>query len=435
MRYEKFIWATSFFHILEILFLTLAMLIQTRKSNTQATNSDENFSRVIHIPKNIQNDITEKWFHLYKWISPEEVKLSIERDFLSVLKYSGMPLAIIAGLAAFFSGLSFLVFFTVIFVWVSFIFIYLCLLSLRRSYLLSKSAFVVLTDSSISLGWKVQKLSDISAMKKDIDDVSETFEEDLFWESRLSWSKDGLVKSVMDQLFWGYKVLFQMFENRGMSRWKDTTQAALIIIGLYTLYIAVMVFVYFFWVFGLMLFWSILVWINKKYLIYRGQNVLKINEHFWNIDILSDEISEEKTNLKWYLKSAQAWEWKDGLLLEINAWIKNINNSASRAVDQVKNLKKEIQSSQHSDMFSFPVYNKWIKKQIATPLAQIQELLEQTLLTLRASLDGIKDQIQQQQKTEYRWALRLQQKRLESQIVDIEKFLPFLKNALDNLVQ
>jgi len=38
--------------------------------------------QIIHVPKAIKKDIEERGFHLYKWISPEEVKLSIERDFL-----------------------------------------------------------------------------------------------------------------------------------------------------------------------------------------------------------------------------------------------------------------------------------------------------------------------------------------------------------------
>jgi hypothetical protein len=57
---------------------------------------EEELPQVLHIPEKIQADIEEKGFHLYKWISPEEVKLSIERDFLKVLKTVGGPLAILS---------------------------------------------------------------------------------------------------------------------------------------------------------------------------------------------------------------------------------------------------------------------------------------------------------------------------------------------------
>lgn len=114
--------------------------------------SPENLPEVLHVPKNIQNDIEQRGFHLYKWISPDEVKLSIQRDFLKTLKFFGIPLAVISLIFAFISGLSLLVFFFTIFVGVCFMFIYLLLLSIKRSRLLTKSAFVIMTDSSISLG-------------------------------------------------------------------------------------------------------------------------------------------------------------------------------------------------------------------------------------------------------------------------------------------
>ena len=80
-------------------------------------------------------------------------------------------------------------------------FLYLLVISLRRSFLLSKSAFVVLTDSSISLGGKIVKLSEISEIKKDMDHIGHQFEENLFEDSQLGVSKSSLTKAVMDQLF------------------------------------------------------------------------------------------------------------------------------------------------------------------------------------------------------------------------------------------
>lgn len=41
----------------------------------------------------------------------------------------------------------------------------------------------MLTDSSISIGGRIQKLSEISHARKQIEEVEETFEEPLFGES------------------------------------------------------------------------------------------------------------------------------------------------------------------------------------------------------------------------------------------------------------
>ena len=60
------------------------------------THENPSTPQVLQIPEKIQQDIEEKGFHLYKWITPEEVKLSIERDFLKTLKYIGIPLGVLA---------------------------------------------------------------------------------------------------------------------------------------------------------------------------------------------------------------------------------------------------------------------------------------------------------------------------------------------------
>lgn len=118
---------------------------------TRTRDQEDTVPEVIRVPKNISKDIQERGFHLYKWISPDEVKLSIERDFLKVLKIIGVPLAILALVFTFLSALNPIVFLFTVFVGVSMMFIYLLFLSIKRSRLLTKSAFVVMTDSSISL--------------------------------------------------------------------------------------------------------------------------------------------------------------------------------------------------------------------------------------------------------------------------------------------
>lgn len=403
------------------------MFTRTREEETK--NPD-----VIHVPNNIKKDIEERGFHLYKWISPDEVKLSIERDFLWALKIVGIPLAVMSILFAFIAGLNPLVFLFTIFVGVCCMFIYLLFLSIKRSRLLTKSAFVVMTDSSISLGWKIHKLSDISWLKKDIDEVSETFEENLFGESKLSASKDSLTKEIMQQLFWGYTKIFSMWDSRiSFGRSKDSAQFILVIIALYTLYIGIMACIYFMWVMGLLIFGKLLTWANTKYLIYRGHSVLKINSLFWELDISSDEIKTQKSQLKQQLEQAYKNEWKDWLLLEINAGIKNINISSQSAVTQVMELKNEINSSRYSDMFRFEIYNWWIKKQISKPLEDIHKLLEKNRDVLSDTKNDILEQINQTEKIELKSLLELQLKRVKMQLRDVKKYIPMLEESISKL--
>lgn len=401
---------------------------------TRTHTSEDQWPEVLHIPKKIQEDINERWFHLYKWISPDEVKLSIERDFLWVLKSIWIPLAIISVLMWLITGLNILVFFGTIFLGVACMFLYLLLLSIKRSRLLSKSAFVVMTDSSISLGWKIHKLSDISGMKHDLETVWNTFEEELFWESRLHESKKWLTADVVEQLFWGYKAIFSMAENRSFLRSdRDSAGWMLLIITLYTGYIAIMACVYFIWVLFLLLLWKLITKINTWYLMKRGASVIKINHLFWEIDISSDEIQGKKDALKSLLLRARENDWKDGLLLDINAGIESINDSAQNAVIQVLELKNSITSSRYNDMFRFEVYNKWIKKQISTPLKDILSILESSRDTLILTQENITEQIRQTQKPELVWPLKMQLTRIEIQIQETRNFILKLKNSIDSL--
>jgi len=313
-------------------------------------------------------------------------------------------------------------------------FIYLLFLSINRSRLLSKSAFVVMTDSSISLWGKIHKLSDISGMKADIDKVWETFEEDLFGESRLHKSKKWLTQDVTEQLFGWYKAIFSMAENRSFMRSdRDSAAWMLLIIALYTGYIAIMACVYFIGVLFLLLLWKLITRLNTWYLLKRWASVIKINKLFWDIDVSSDEIQWKKQALKTLLLRARENDWKDGLLLDINAGIESINDTAQNTVVQVLELKNAITSSRYSDMFRFEVYNTWIKKQISTPLKEILSLLESSRDTLILTQENINTQIKNTKKAELQWPLKLQLTRIEMQIQETENFIPKLQNSIDSL--
>lgn len=390
----------------------------------------------LHIPEKIQQDIIEKWFHLYKWISPDEVKLSIERDFLKILKIIGIPLAVISILVAIpFAGstMTFLwVFLWAVSIGVALLFIYLLFISLKRSFLLSKSAFVVLTDSSISIWGQVMKLSDVSRKHPHIKEVSSTFEEDLFWDSTLDSTRDSLWKEIMDQLSGWYKFIIKSWDKLWNSG-KESEKAVLFLIAVYTLYAVIMSGVYFIGVFFLWIFWNLITKLNTWFLIKRWHTVLKINALFWEVDIASEDITLEKKHLKVFLKDAYDNQWKEWLLTKIHESIENINKTANSAVDSTINLRKTIESSRYQQMFSFPVYHSWIKKQIADPLEQILKLLEKNIEILEKTDEEIQDQISKTEKISNKSALELQLKRIHMQKRDIERFIPLLRKSLEKL--
>lgn len=103
------------------------------------------------------------------------------------------------------------------------------------------------------------------------------------------------------------------------------------------------------------------------------------------------------------------------------------------AILSVVDLRNTIEKSRYKDMFSFQVYNTWIKKQIAKPLEQILELLEKNKDILGETKKEIEQQIEETDIVDYRATLELQLKRVEVQIRDISRFIPMIKQSIEKL--
>lgn len=99
----------------------------------------------------IADTVQERGFYLYEWISPEELRMTLERDYLTIVRWASIPLAVIAAIAGVlgFAGgpigtiLAVLGVLTVFYAIVSII---LSVKFLYRSYLYTRGANVVITD-------------------------------------------------------------------------------------------------------------------------------------------------------------------------------------------------------------------------------------------------------------------------------------------------
>ena len=52
-------------------------------------------------PEFIEQQVDERGFYLYEWISPDELRMSVLADYLSIIKFASIPLAIITLIAGF----------------------------------------------------------------------------------------------------------------------------------------------------------------------------------------------------------------------------------------------------------------------------------------------------------------------------------------------
>lgn len=404
--------------------------IISKEKNDLATN--HSFS----IPKHVQKDINEKWFHIYNWIWNDDVKMSIQRDFL---KYISKFWAIIAMLlilpSVFFLYIN-SPFFYIYFFWllgtVNFILlIFLTIISIKRSSILRKNSHILITDSSVSINWKIRNLVDNKITSNtNLKEIWNLFEEKLFEESKIHKSKKSFLKQVTEQWTIWFGTIMKMWKWWGRDSWK----AVLLLLILYSMYTFSLWIVYFIWILLIWIFWIFLSFINKLILLKTGHEITIINDHFENIDSDSKWLIIQKDILSKLLTDAMNNDWKDSLLTKINSWIKKINNHASDAVDTSIILKKDIKKSKYKKMFNFNIYNTWIKKQIYTPLEQILELLQKNLDTLNTKIINIKKQIKQTSDPSLQWPLVANKKRIELRIPDIEKHMNGISNYMKKLV-
>ncbi len=48
-----------------------------------------------------EKSVEERGFALYEWISPDELSMTVKRDYLRIVRWSSIPLAIITAIAGF----------------------------------------------------------------------------------------------------------------------------------------------------------------------------------------------------------------------------------------------------------------------------------------------------------------------------------------------
>ena len=410
------------------------MLTKT-KTDTEAKN-DLEINHSFSIPTEIQKNINERWFHLYQWIWTSDVKASIERDFLKYIKKIWIILAvllIVPSALLYFTGGIILLF--IFFLWflsiINLIFIItLWILAIKRSSILRKNAYVLITDSSISINWKIEKLDNYKINDDEqIKKISELFEEELFKESNIEKTKKWIFEQVKDDIWEWYSFIFKMWKWNSKNSW----QIMLLLLALYTIYALSLWAIYFIWIIFVWVFWNILSNINKKVLLIKGHKITTINKYFEDIDMFSEKIVIEKENLSTLLNNAMNNDWQDWLLTQINSWLEEINKYADNSVNTNLKLKDAINSSTYKEMFNFFIYNSWIKKQIIIPLEQIFELLNKNLEILKQNKISIEKQINETLDPSFKWPLIASKTRMEMKIVDIDKHVERISVYIEKL--
>lgn len=382
-------------------------------------------------PEFIEEKVDERGFYLYEWISQEELRMSVQSDYLSIIRWASIPLAIVTVIAGFL-GLSgggvfgvLLAVMGVLAFFYTLVLIALIFMMIRKSYLYTRGGNVVITDNHYVSNGQVVERDNFSAQKKAFESLEKTFREPLLEPSGLAEHIEMQKSSLMDQLKsiaagWG-----KMVQSLGRSRDAGGIVLVLMIAGV--LYGTMMAAVYFLWVFFVSILARVFSWIAHGAL-------LAMNNTEHEMQTLFGKIYESSLTLKWAQKSSVSLlteagrnEWAESLSERMNESFELIGEMAGYATDDAVRLRKILENSKYKDIFNFVKYGNWVKNQVIAPIDEIYLLLQQNHAILSASLISIDAQIHDTKTPSLQKPLILQKDRIDMQLDSFERVMKMLE--------
>lgn len=392
---------------------------------------------ILESPKEqAQKSVKEKGFALYEWISPDELSMTVKRDYLRIVRWSSIPLAVITAIFGFigFAGgplWTILAVIGILGIFYAIVFFILFVKLLRRAYGYSRMADIIMTDEHYIVGKNIFHTSEKEKIKNAFRYFEETFEEPFMWTSTLpdtiQHEKKNLFENLKDiAMGWG-KML------QGMSRSRDSgwIVIALLIAGI--LYGAMMAIVYSIGIFFISIFGRIFSWIAYRLLLITNNTEHQIQDLFKSIDESTRELEREKWDTINLLDEASQNKWQENLMGKINESTELLAELAWSATDDSRKLKWILESSKYKDIFNFVKYGNWVKRQILEPIESILLLLQKNHATIDTTIHELDAQISDTSNPSHRGPLEAQKTRLEIQRENFERVMRMLEGYKEKL--
>jgi hypothetical protein len=388
-------------------------------------------------PSFIEEKVDERGFYLYEWISQEELRMSVQSDYLSIIRGASIPLAIVTVIAGFL-GLNGWIFgvlvavMIVLGVFYLFVMFALIFMMVRKSYLYTRGGNVVITDDHYVSNGRVVKRDDFSAQQEAFSTLEKTFREPLLEPSWLAEHIEMQKSSLMDQLKgiasgWG-----KLVQNLGRSR--DAGGIVLVLMIAWVLYGGMMAVVYFFWVFFVSILARVFSYLAHGALLAMSNTEHQIQTLFGKIYDSSMALKDAKKDSISLLTEAGRNEWAESLSSRLSESFELIGEMAGHATDDSVKLRKLLESSKYKDIFNFMKYGNWVKTQVIAPIDEIYELLTSHKKTLEKTLIDLTDQIEKTTSASLQKPLILQKDRIEMQLESFERVIGMFEGYKSKLL-
>jgi hypothetical protein len=390
-------------------------------------------------PAFIEKTVNERGFYLYEWITPDELRMTIDRDYLQIVQRASIPLAIVTAIAGFIGfawGVLGVIFAGILVLGVFYTIVFLILLAraMHRAYLYTRWANVVITDEHFVSGSSIFKKDSVQEIQKKFQPMEEIFDEKFLWESRLAERKKHEQKNLLNNLKEIMSGWWRLIQNIAKSRSRDTMGVIVVFMIIGILYGLVMMLVYFFGLFLIYILGRVFSIITHKYLLSANNTEYTIQNLFHGIAKDSIALKSEKEQTLRFLQDAQENQWKENLSKKIDDSFRDINTSILRATEKNQELKNLLNNSQYKNIFNFKKYETWIRVQILEPIESLLLLLQKNHDIIEWTIHTLDIQIANTHETSLKNPLELQKTRLMLQKENFASMIKMINGYREKLV-
>ncbi len=403
---------------------------------TRTLPSPQTSGPPINNPEQIEKTVDERGFYLYEWISPDELRMTGERDYLRIVKWASIPLAIITVIAGFIGSTggifgAIIAIFWVLAVFYVFVFLGLFIVFLKRAYLYTRSANVVITDNHYVSWGEILRKDDEEKVGNFFEKIGNTFDEQFLEASHLAekkaHAKTALFDNLKDIALWWGKILGNVWRSR------DSGGIVMVVLVAGLLYGIMMGAVYFIGIFFITLFGRVFSSLAHLALLASNDTEYTIQNLFSELDTKAKKLQSTSDTILGLLYEARRNSWKENLLGKINESITLLSDIASASTEDSQKLRKILESSKYKEIFNFTKYGKWVKIQILEPIESILLLLDQNRVTMERIMEALGDQLTLVSDPSLQKPLILQKDRLILQHKSFSKNIELLKEYQEKL--
>ncbi|MGE4443408.1 MAG: hypothetical protein AB7E37_00260 [Candidatus Altimarinota bacterium] len=332
----------------------------------------------------IIQEIQEKGFCVYDYISYKELFLTVKKDYLNILMMIYVPLSILLII----SGLISVIFFIIVTIGAYFLlFLYLFSKLLQRSYYFVLTSQIVYTKSGIIIGKNIYK-ENIDTLARKLENI---FHEPLGGESKLDQIISQDRNLLIEKTSAMRKKIFH-FASQISSGEKGKDGAPILIVVALVVEGLVYVFYYLGYFLGIAFFYFFYLFI-KVIVNYKKGLELKIKDTV----VLLDK-SFQTMNTSYLALEQKIHTFKEGEIGNLNNIVEknftlfydNINNS----LHFKKKLFHLLEKSSFKDFIDFPVLELYIKKNFNKPVEKMIELLQNTKKNIEIQIGEIDTTLQ-----------------------------------------